>query len=315
MKIKLAVPDLASNSYFPAVAAAALGAFEEQGLDVVIEHVSPLGKCIDALRDHRVDFVGASAHAPLLSFQNWKGAKLLCAQSHGTYWLLAMRSDLGIARGDLAALRGKKIAAVPFVADLLRVVLRYSGIEPGDVEFVIPDFASTPGTNFGVAAAGALRDRRIDGFFANGVGAELVIGRGSANLVLDIRRGDGPPGCFHYTMPCIATTDEMIADRPEVVRAIIRGIVKTQKALKSNIGLADKVGAALFDAEVRAALLKVVERDLPYYRPSISREFATGMSSYAREVGLLTSEPSYAQIVARQFASEWIEDEPERPER
>jgi ABC-type nitrate/sulfonate/bicarbonate transport system substrate-binding protein len=307
MNIKLAVPDLASSSYFPAVAAAALGAFEEQGLAVTIEHVSPLERCIDALRDGIVHFVGASAHAPLLSFPNWKGAKLLCAQSQGTYWLLVMRSDLGISRGDLGALRGKRVAAVPFVADLLRQVLKHSGIEPGDVDFVIPAFASKPGTNFGVAAAGALRERKIDGFFANGVGAELVIGSGLGNLVLDIRRGDGPAGCFDYTMPCIATTDGMIADQPDVAGGIIRGIVKTQRLLKSDRALAGKAGIQFFNTDLRTVITDVVERDLPYYRPGISREFVTTMSQYARDVGLLTSEPSYQEVVAEQFRSEWID--------
>lgn len=314
MKISLAVPDLVSNSYFPAVAAAALGAFEEQGLEVSIEHVSPLGKCIDALRDRDVHFVGASAHAPLLSFQNWNGAKLICAQSQGTYWLLVMRSDLGISRGDLGALRGKRVAAVPFVADLLRQVLRHSGVEPGDVEFVIPDFALNPGTNFGIAVAGALSERTIDGFFANGVGAELAIERGLGNLVLDIRRGDGPADCFYYTMPCIATTDEMIASRPDVVRGVLRGIIKTQHMLKSDITLANRVGIRFFDAEVGAMIANVVKRDLPYYRPEISRQFVEKMTRYARDVGLLTCEPSYEQVVAKQVCSGWTDGEPGKVE-
>ena len=35
--MKLAVPDLISNSYFPAVAAVELGLFAKQGLDVSLE--------------------------------------------------------------------------------------------------------------------------------------------------------------------------------------------------------------------------------------------------------------------------------------
>ncbi len=305
MTIRLAVPDLVSNSYFPAIAAAALGAFEEQGLDVSIEHISPLNKCIDALRDRNVHLVGASAHAPLLSFPNWKGVKLLCAQSQGTYWLLVMRRDLDVARGDLGALRGKRVAAVPFVADLLRQVLKQSGINPAEVELVTPDFGSKPGTNFGVAAAGALRERTIDGFFANGVGAELVIGEELADLVLDVRRGDGPADCFSYTMPCIATTDGIIADQVEIARGIIRGIIKTQRALASDVALAQIVGARLFDPRAAAVIAKVVERDLPYYRPDISHEFVRTMSWYAREVGLLTGDASYEDVVAQQFISQW----------
>ena len=35
--MKIAVPDLISNSYFPAVAAVELGKFAEQGIDALIE--------------------------------------------------------------------------------------------------------------------------------------------------------------------------------------------------------------------------------------------------------------------------------------
>ena len=91
--MRIAVPDLVSNSYFPVIAAAYLGVFKQEGADISLELVSPLLDCIKALRDGHVDFVGASAHAPLLAFPEWKGVKLLCAQSQGTYWFLVTRKD------------------------------------------------------------------------------------------------------------------------------------------------------------------------------------------------------------------------------
>ncbi len=53
-----------------------------------------------------------------------------------------------------------------------------------------------PGTNFGLAAAEALERGEIDGFWANGMGAEIAVTRKIGTIVLDVRRGDGPPGCF-----------------------------------------------------------------------------------------------------------------------
>ena len=38
--MKLAVPDLISNSYFPAIVATELGFFEEEGLNVSLERIS-----------------------------------------------------------------------------------------------------------------------------------------------------------------------------------------------------------------------------------------------------------------------------------
>ena len=43
-----------------------------------------------------------------------------------------------------------------------------------------------------MTAAKALEDRKIDGFWANGMGAEVAVRRGVGTVVLDVRRGDGP---------------------------------------------------------------------------------------------------------------------------
>ncbi len=67
--------------------------------------------------------------------------------------------------------------------------------------------AQGAGVNFGVTAAKALEERKIDGFWANGMGTEVAVRRGVGTVVLDVRRGDGPKPCFNYTMASIATTD------------------------------------------------------------------------------------------------------------
>src|SRR6266853_2299789 len=89
-KVKLAVPDVISNSYFPAVAAIELGFFHAEGLDVSLELIFPVDNAYAALREGAVDFVGGSAHSALAAFPGWRGAKLLCAQAQGMYWFLVM---------------------------------------------------------------------------------------------------------------------------------------------------------------------------------------------------------------------------------
>ena len=93
--MKIAVPDLISNSYFPAVAAVELGFLRDEGLDVTLEMIAPVEKAYMALRDGAVDFVGGSAHSALAAFKQWDGVKLICAQAQGMYWFLVMHRDIG----------------------------------------------------------------------------------------------------------------------------------------------------------------------------------------------------------------------------
>jgi ABC-type nitrate/sulfonate/bicarbonate transport system substrate-binding protein len=164
--MKLAVPDLLSNSYFPAIAAVELGFFKREGLDVSLELVVPVENALAAMRDGSVEFIGCSAHLLVAGFPEWRGVKLLCAQAQGMYWFLVMRADLGIARGDLAALRGRRIGAAPWVEMGLRRLLAAAGLDPTRDHIEIGPVPGAIGAtvNFGLTAASALAAGSIDGF-------------------------------------------------------------------------------------------------------------------------------------------------------
>jgi ABC-type nitrate/sulfonate/bicarbonate transport system substrate-binding protein len=161
------------------------------------------------------------------------------------------------------------------------------------------------GVNFGLTAAKALEDRKIDGFWANGMGAEVAVRRGVGTVVLDVRRGDGPPGCFDYTMASVATTDRLIEKSPEVVAGAVRAIVKTQMALKKDVSLATKVGRKLFPPAEAEIIAELIRRDIPYYDASISESFVAGMNQFSRDLGLLTGDVAYENVVAAQFRPLW----------
>src|SRR6185437_3451112 len=287
--MKLAVPDMISNSYFPAIAAIELGCFKQEGLDVSLELIYPVDKSYAALREGSVDFVGGSAHSALAAFPGWEGAKLLCAQAQGMYWFLVMHADLGAKRGDLGVVKGRSIGAAPWVEMGLRRLLIEAGIDLARDEVKIAPVPGTQGAgvNFGVTAAKALEAEKIDGFWANGMGAEVAVRSGVGTVVLDVRRGDGPKACFHYTMASIATTDALIARSPEAAAGAVRAIVKTQAAFKKDVARAGDVGKKLFPPEPAALITELIRRDLPYYDPTISPEFVAGMSQFARDMGVL----------------------------
>jgi ABC-type nitrate/sulfonate/bicarbonate transport system substrate-binding protein len=305
--MKLAVPDLISNSYFPAAAAVELGLFKKEGLDVSLELIFPVDKAYEALRDGAVDFVGGSAHSVLAAFPEWRGAKLLCAQAQGMYWFLVMRADLGVRRGDVGVVKGRSIGAAPWVEMGLRRLLVEAGIDLARDRVTIAPVpgASGAGVNFGLTAAKALEDGKIDGFWANGMGTEVAVRRGVGTVVLDVRRGDGPKACFDYTMSSLATTDELIERSPATAAAAVRALVRTQTALKENFSCAAEVGRKLFPPQEAELIAELIRRDLPYYDPSISPDFVAGITQFARDIGILHGELAYEQVVATQFAALW----------
>jgi ABC-type nitrate/sulfonate/bicarbonate transport system substrate-binding protein len=305
--MKLAIPDMISNSYFPAIAAIELGMFKAEGLDVAMEMIYPVDKCYAAMRDGAVEFVGGSAHSALAAFPEFQGVKLLGAQAQGMYWFLILHKDFGAKRGDIAAVKGRSIGAAPWVEMGLRRLLQEAGIDLARDQVKIAPVPGMQGAgvNFGVTAARAMEERKIDGFWANGMGAEVALRRGVGTLVLDVRRGDGPKPCFNYTMASIATTDKLIAEKPDVAAAAVRALVRTQAALKKDPSLATGIGKKLFPPSEAELIAELIRRDGPYYDPTISREFVAGMCQFCRDVGILKGQPPYEQVVAAQFAKEW----------
>jgi NitT/TauT family transport system substrate-binding protein len=306
--MKLAIPDKISPSYFIAEAAVELGFFKAEGLDVSLELVYPVDKAYEALRDGKIDFVGGAAHAVPAAFPNYKGAKLIAAQAQGMYWFLVMRSDIGAKRGDLSCVKGRTIGAAPWVNMGLRGLLIAAGIDPKRDKVNIapvPGLIGDAVPNFGVMASKALQDGKLDGFWANGMGAEVAVRGGYGVVVADARRGDGPKECFNYTCPAITTSDALIARSPETVAAAVRAIAKTQAALKADVNCAGEVGRKLFPPMEADLIVELVRRDLPYYDATLSRDFIAGMAAFLRSQGVLQSDLPYEQIVATQFAPMW----------
>src|SRR5262249_46927110 len=165
--------------------------------------------------------------------------------------------------------------------------------------------ADAPGASFGVVAARALAERKIDGFWANAMGAENAVRQGVGKVILDVRRGLGPASAFHYTMPVLVTSDAAIAGDADMVAAGLRAVLAAQRALKADARLASTVGRALFPPAEAALVADVVARDLPYYDPAISETAIAGLNRFALAAGLLQSSVAYDEVVATRFRGLW----------
>ena len=307
--MRIAVPDLVSNSYFPAVAAIELGFFQAQGINAELEMVFPVGRAMAALRDGSIDFVAGPAHATLSAFPGWQGARLLAALSQHTFWLLVLRSDLGVRPGDVAAIRGLRIGAAPGPDTALRRMLAEAGIDPvrdGAALAPVPG-SGDAGVSFGVHAARALEEGTIDGFWANAMGAEVAVRSGIGSVVLDPRQGLGPPSARDYTFAALVTTDRLIEDSPATAEGAARAVVAAQKALRADPSRAAEVGRRLFPPGEAALIEDLVRRDASYYSAEISPDSVMSLNEFSRNIGLLSGDAGYEQVVASRFAHLWGE--------
>ena len=299
--MRIAVPDLISNSYFPAIAAVELGFLRDEGIDANIDLLFPVDEAYRALARGQVDIVAGSAHSALAAFPEWRGVKLLCAQSHGMYWFLVMRADLEAQRGDVSALRGKKIGAAPWVDLGLKQLIVDAGMGLDEVEVAPVPGAAGTGTNFGLTAAQALAEARIDGFWANGMGAEVAVRSGAGTVVLDARRGDGPPQAFDYTFASLAATDEFISADRSRSQAVVRALSRAHVLLADNPDRATAVGERIFPPEQATLIADLVRRDAPFYSATITDRSIEGLNRFTFARGLTSRTAPYEQVVATEL--------------
>jgi len=297
MSLRLAIPDLISPSYFPAIAAVEMGFFEKEGFAAKLELLYPVTKTYEELREGRLDFVGGAAHAALYAFKDWKGGKLLCALAQHMYWFLVVASKLKAKRGDLSVVKGLRIGAAPGPVDGLRHMLQRAGIDPArDVRIGPVPGAAGEKASFGLMAAQALEEGKIDGFWANGMGAEVAVRNGIGTLVLDARR-DGSDEVKGYTFPALVSSEKVIGEHPAAARAAIRAVTAAQKALKEDPNRATSIGRKLFPPTEAGLIAELIRRDALFYDPEISEKIVASMNQFARDLGLLQKQVSYDEVV------------------
>lgn len=300
------VADLDSPSYFVATAAVELGYFKREGIDVAFVHNTREGPTL--LRDGKIDFIGGPAFVALRAFPEWKGAKLLCALAQHAYWFLAVRSDLEVKRGDLAALKGLRIsAAVADPGSLLRYMLREAGLdlERDNIRIVPPPPAYGDKGFMARNGIDAITQGLADAYWGNGMRVALGEKLGIAKLHLDLRRGDGPPGARYYSFPALTTREALVREHPEIAAGAVRAVRSAQKALRANPSLATGIAEKLFPADEAELIAALIARDAPFYDATITREAVEGLMKFTKGFGLIKAAVPYEALVATELSALW----------
>lgn len=308
---KLMVADYDSPSYFVATAAVKLGFFKQQGVDVefVAEYGSRQGP--ERLRDGSIHFFGGPAFATTRAFPEWRGVKLVAALAQHSYWFMGLRKDIEIARGDLKALKGLRIASsFAFPRTALRHMLSEAGLDMDNNDVRIADIPPSDLESHSRDGIIAIEGGYADGFWGNGMRLALAEKAGIAKLHVDLRRGDGPPGALHYNFPALAMSEAFMGEKPEIAAAAVRAIVATQQALAAEPSLAKKVGDELFPGEEAKLMPMLVSRDAPYYKAVITPEAIDGLNKFALVCGLLKQPLPAEQIAAMSLRNLWSEHDP-----
>ena len=300
-RVRLVVPDLVSNSYFPAVAAVGLGFTRDEGIDVGVELLYPVTKAARALQAGEITFLAGAAHAPGHLTSGWQDTELLLALAQRVYWSLVVspehRSD-----GGLESLRDLTIAAAPGPDLALVELLTEAGGAPNERGIRLVPLPATQGTqtSFGVSAAQALADGAVDAFWANGMGARVAVLRGAGEILYDARRDEvRRPTC---TFPALMTHAQTAAERPHLVSSMMRAVIRAQQALAEDPALAEDVAAEYFPAFEAGQLRPLIESDASYYDPRIDQRAVDELRALLLHAGLEPmSDDQAARVLDRQL--------------
>jgi len=86
----------------------------------------------------------------------------------------------------------------------------------------------------------------------------------------------------------------------------VRAIVHAQTMLRDDPARATEVGRRRFPPAAAEIIAAVVERDLPFYDPTIGEHAVSVMNRFARSLGLLAAPVAYDDTVATRFRDLWV---------
>jgi ABC-type nitrate/sulfonate/bicarbonate transport system substrate-binding protein len=85
-------------------------------------------------------------------------------------------------------------------------------------------------------------------------------------VVVDTRRGDGPPGAGNYSFAALATTESNIETKRERIEAVIRAVVRAHSVLRLDPLRVTAVTKKLFPPVEAELMGQILARDAEFYQ-------------------------------------------------
>jgi hypothetical protein len=89
--------------------------------------------------------------------------------------------------------------------------------------------------------------------------------------------------------------------------AAVSALVRAQATLRADPSRAREIGVRLFPPDEAELIATLVERDAPFYDPTITPENVQTVSAFAAAAGLPVGDKpvAYEDVVATQFSALW----------
>ena len=122
---------------------------------------------------------------------------------------------------------------------------------------------------------------------------------------LDVRRGDDPENTRFFTFAGLVVRDDFLDKSGSEVDAVVRAIIRAQRALREDPALARKVGEGKFPSNSAALISNVIARDVEFYDPVISKERVEKLNRFAQSIGHISGPVPYEKVVAQRCIDLW----------
>ncbi len=306
-RVKLTMP-VTALSMTPVYIAKAKGYFAEEGLDVEMTVTGGGGPDIMALIAGEADFSFTTGDNVILASQEGKRLIMVMNGLHRLFINWAMHKDVAKAKGiteatplaeKLKALKGLNVGVTQLGAltsHLASFVIRKAGYVPHQDVKIVPVGA-------GPSWLAALENRKVDVALTATPVPETAISRGFAIMFINNATGEDP-SVPEFLMENLVTRQEVIQKDPDLVRKMIRALMKANKWAPASSP--EQVVEALqpFLGKTDPALLLAGVRST---RPTLSpdgRPTDRGLQvtqDILQQAGFLKRRIAYAEVITTDF--------------